>query len=1840
MKKSLLSFSSICFVFITLLLESCSTHAKEEILFNPHIAAFTSGVVSNQTTVRILFNEPVSGISAGSPAEKNLLKVSPSVDGQALWLDNQTLVYKTGEILESDTEYKVSLKLGNLIEGEKDFAFHFRTMKQAFRVDADGMENTTDDLRNNQYFFQLSTADFLPSPEVEQLVEAHQDGKKLDVEWEHNEQNKIHRLMVRDIIRSAKPGSLVLKYSKSIRNASDERSQSFEVPAIGDFKIMDLKSVLYPDQYLQISFSDPIDPRQNMAGLIAIEGVDDLRFGIEKNRVKVYPAFRINGIKKVSVHQGIANTLGKALGIDNQYDISFENLKPEVQFINKGIIMPPSVGLVLPFKTVSLKAVEVRVIKLFENNIPQFLQTSQLDGDGIYEIKRAGRLILKKTIHLDENPTLDLSRWNTFSLDLSTLMQPDPGSIYRVTISFRKQHAVYPCMDADTVDAQLETVTDDKLDLKNEQRYWDSPDSYYSYWDDYQDYDWYQRDNPCHNSYYFDRAVGINLLASDLGIIAKRGNDNQIQVTVASLVTAKPMKGVSIEVLSFQNQILGTGTTNGDGQATVITQGVPYLLIARNEKERGYLRLDDGTSLSLSRFDVAGQTMQQGMKGFIYGERGVWRPGDSIFVSFILENKGLELPKAHPVVFELINPQGKTEQRQVQSLDGRNLFAFRSATSSSAITGMYTARLSVGGARFEKSLRVETIKPNRLKINLDFSGKKLYYGQPSPAILAAKWLHGATARNLKANVSVTLSQSITSFEHYPGFVFDDPVRSFTADESVLFDGQLNEDGAATIVPSISVREAAPGMLKASFYTRVFEEGGNFSIDRFTIPYAPFAVFVGISVPSGDKRGMLLTDQKHKVDVVTLTPDGQPADVRGLNYEVYKVSWRWWWESNDNELASYTGSQSRNMIASGKLDTRNGKGSFDFMVKHPDWGRYLIRVVDPVNGHATGKPVYVDWPGWAVKPMGEDAQTSQMLLFSLDKEKYNVGDKATLTFPSTLGGRALVSIENGYAVINNYWVETKDGMTSFSFEVTNAMTPNVYVNISLLQPHGQTANNLPIRLYGVMPVMVENPMTHLSPVIAMAKELRPEQTAEIRVSEENQRAMSYTLAVIDEGLLDITRFATPQPWNYFFAREALGVKTWDLYSWVMGAYGGRIERAFAIGGGTELDGKKGGDKQNRFQPVVRFMGPYHLGAGKVALHKVAIPRYVGSVRVMVVAAADNAYGAAEKAVPVRSPLMVLTTLPRICSPGETILMPVTLFSMGSQLQRISVEIASHDGFTVEGRASQNVEMAANSERAVYFRLKANGKPGNGKIKVVAKSGSEQAIDETFLAIRSANPVEHRSVSALVTVGESVSLDPLHFGMEGTETVTLEASVIPPLNLGERLHYLLHYPHGCAEQTTSAAFPQLYLADLVENPENISASITQNVMQAINRLSSMQLPNGGITYWPGQSQADEWTTSYAGYFLSEAARKGYVLPDGFMKRWAGFQRNAAQQWSFSKGITGQDEIQAFRLFSLAQSGSADLSAMNRMRKISSLSVMSRWYLAAAYARAGYGDVGRELIVGIPEVMSSEAVWQPTFGSQLRDQAMMLETYNLLKMNEQAFPLVQKISNALSSDQWMSTQTTAYALLAISHYLVDNRSSKSFAFVMSYNGKSEKVSSQKPVFQRKIMSGVNGLIMTNKGDGALFVRLTTTGIPASGDETSYASNLNMTVDYYDMNGNVADVANLSQGSDLMSVVTVRNPGTMGILQNLALTHMVPSGWEIRNTRMEEFSAYNSSVVDYQDYRDDRVLTYFTLSPGESKRIVTLLHASYGGRFYLPAIRCEAMYNNQVAASVAGQWVSVGNE
>lgn len=1811
--------------------------------FGQYISSYTAGVLPSGSYLRIVLAEETADSSVvGRESSVKLFDFKPAVKGKTVWLDKRTVEFRPEKRLTAGQVYEVDFSLskliGNIPAELKTFKYTFQVIPLNFEVSIENLNTyVKTDLKRQKIEGVLQTSDFAENESIEKMLTVQQDGKALQVTWAHAGEGKRHNFVVEEVARKESASKVTLTADGKALGVEQRDEREIEIPALGDFKIMSVKVEQSSTQTIIIQFSDPLSEKQNLAGLISVRGAGTLDFEVRDNEIRVFPPVRQTGSKTLTIEAGIKNILDYRLKEGGTYDVVFEQLNPAVRFTGKGTILPSSDGLILPFEAVNLKTVDVQIIKVFEKNILQFLQVNQLNGGA--ELRRVGKPVLNKAISLDNSGVADLGKWNRFTLDLSTLINTEPGAIYQVRIGFKRSYITYGCADGE------ETPASDQLAFETEES-WNEPDGENSYWDSYQDYyydedyDWQQRDNPCHSSYYrSNRTVQRNVLASDLGLLAKRGGDGNTIVFVNDLKSTKPLSGVTVELYNFQQQVIGTASTDGDGKAIIQSnKEMPFALIARHGAQRGYLRMFDGESLSISSFDVGGEQISRGLKGFLYGERGVWGPGDSLFMTFMLEDKMKLLPPKHPVVFELQNPQGQVTSRLVRSGGENGFYKFATATASDAPTGNWTGRVKVGGTEFSQPVKIEMVKPNRLKINLDFGVEKITAGNNNVSgTLQVNWLHGAPGRGLKAEFEVLLTKAETKFQKYPDYTFEDPSREFYSEAQPVFEGFVNEEGRATVNATIEAPSNAAGMLNAVFRGKAYEESGNFSIDRFSLPYYPFKSFTGIKLPPGDAaRGMLLTDTTHQVEVVTVDADGQPVSRDRVEMSIYKLQWRWWWD-NSEENAVYLSNSYARLLSSGNISTAKGKGSWNFKIKYPEWGRYLVKAYDPVSGHGTAKIVYIDWPGWAGRSRGGN-EGATMLAFSSGKPAYNIGEKATVTIPGSGQGRALVSIENGSRVIASYWVETQKGDTPFNFDITKEMTPNIFVHITSLQPHAQTVNDLPIRLYGVIPIQVEDPGTHLEPVLEMPDVLEPGQEVVIKVSEKSKRKMTYTLAMVDEGLLDLTRFKTPDPWKRFYAREALGVKTWDLYDNVMGAFGSRLERLLAIGGDGIAAGREDDAKANRFKPVVKYLGPFTLDGGSNE-HRFTMPQYIGSVKTMLVAGYEGAYGSVAKATPVRKPLMVLATLPRVLGPEEKLKLPVTLFTMEKNIKNIKVEVKASGPLQVT-ESVKNIAMSG-SDMTIEFDLNVKSLLGVGKIEVTASSGNYKATDVIEIDIRNPNPPVTSVQEGLLEAGKAWNASVAPVGMAGTNSAILEISSLPPINLGQRMKYLLQYPYGCIEQTTSSVFPQLYLDQVKMLTDGEKSAIQANVRAGIERLKSFQQRDGGFSYWPGAENADSWATTYAGHFLIEAEAKGYLVPNEMIRRWKKYQRNKAQDWRKNQEYSSSELIQAYRLYALALAGDAELSAMNKLREQGNLPATAAWMLAAAYAKAGQDEAAKKIMTNLPVTVQPYQEMAYSYGSDLRDKAIILETLILLNERAKGFELLKDISASLSnSSYWMSTQTVAWCLKSVGSFAsAEKRGDLKFSY--TYNGKRVEAGTELPFAQVTLpVDGVKSaaLKVESESKGMLFVRLIAEGTPARGNEQEEANSLSINVSYTNTDGAPVNPARLAQGAEFIAVVSVSNPGTRGAYKNLAINQIFPSGWEINNLRLDEAeSRISGDVPAYQDIRDDRVYTYFDLAPRQQKTFRVLLTASYAGSYYLPAVSCEAMYDRSIYARTKGQPVEV---
>ena len=302
------------------------------------------------------------------------------------------------------------------------------------------------------------------------------------------------------------------------------------------------------------------------------------------------------------------------------------------------------------------------------------------------------------------------------------------------------------------------------------------------------------------------------------------------------------------------------------------------------------------------------------------------------------------------------------------------------------------------------------------------------------------------------------------------------------------------------------------------------------------------------------------------------------------------------------------------------------------------------------------------------------------------------------------------------------------------------------------------------------------------------------------------------------------------------------------------------------------------------------------------------------------------------------------------------------------------------------------------------------------------------------VRAANPPIAKTSETLINDTKEHSFNYAAFGIKGTNRGSLDLSTIPSLNLEQRLNYLIQYPYGCIEQTVSSTFPQLFVLDIASLTADQRADMERNIKACLNRLRLFQLTDGGFSYWPGESMfgADDWGTNYAGHFLLEAQKHGYTLPDGMLESWTTYEKRRANGWTplsrHEIGIDNTDIMQAYRLYLLAVAKAPELGAMNRLREKSNLELTARWQLAAAYYLSGHTSIAANLIENQTTEVPRYRELGYTYGSDTRDKAIILEALAVMHKQDKAFNLMRNLSDILKSDAWLSTQETAYTLMAL--------------------------------------------------------------------------------------------------------------------------------------------------------------------------------------------------------------------
>lgn len=1789
----------------------------------PHIISVTA-------PIDLAFNtEVIPAHQSGMVLDKSPFVFQPAVKGQAQWLSQGLIRFTPAERLDAGTEYKGLFK-GKVAFGDQrnvnDFEFSFKTAEQeVLSFNADFKPDTGKNMV--RLTGSISFAQPVDITRLKKDLICISNKKRLDINISAKKDDPgIVELYLRSVKRTDKPIAFTFTLPKEYEAEKEEWKKEIILPEASAFRIIshsDMNENQREKSAYGFRFSDPVKKGTDLSGYVSIEPSIDYTISADGKYLKIYAPFVYGNQYKIRLLKGLPSALGTALAEDYEASFSFSNLKPQIKWLSKGIYLPSDNQFKVQLKSVNVKEINVSVFEIYNNNMGFFLQNNILnDNQDLYsegdeydyfpsynynELERVGKEIFNKQLTISDVK----NKWVSTELDLSQTFSGRKNTAFVVTCSFSKSDLCGRCIN-------------DRNDFTNDDLY-------------YEDNDYYR--NPCQEGYYYRHGTITKLLiASDIALTLKTARDG-LHVYAVNALKAQPVSGLSLARYSYQNQVLERVITDNNGHA-LFSGSDGHYISGEDKGSLAIIRLDH-PNWELTSYDIAGiEEMKSGIDVFMYTERGVHRPGDTIHLSAIIRCDRKIPPEDQMVHLKVKNPLDQTvfEQRMKCGKNGHLHFAIH--TDIQAPTGNYMAELKVADVVNSKVLKVETVKPNRLKVNIGIADTIYNSEGMINGSIESRYLFGVPAAGLRTVVKANYSALPLSIPVLNGYTFGHPLRKFEERMVEISEDELDSMGKMEISHSIDDIQNIPELLNTRCQVTVFEKGGSFTTQSKNVVVIPYSSFVGIK--NVFKYGSARTGETYDLPIISTDIKGKLVSGHKLTVRWYINKKYWWYDYDNRDKNDFRTRENTYKIAEFNLVSADNPVVQKFEID--DAGQHFIEVIDEQSGHSAALFFWAST--WGQEASHEKAQ-QPLLAVTSDKNVYYTGDKAVFSCETPKDGLAIFTMEQGSSILYQEIKKVNQGRTSFSISVNSDYIPNCYAVISLIQPANRSLNDLPLRIYGLKPLMIEDETTRLKLSLQAPDEIKANSQFQLKIVSTDSREATYTVAVVDEGLLDLTGFDTPDVWNHFFQKRRLAVLSRDNFEEILSSLIPEMDKKFSIGGdlGSERKRRSGESKVQRFKPVVLFAGPVTANPQSTSTLSFDMPNYSGSVRIMVIGCTRNSYVSVDKTVPVRQELMVLTTVPRVAKPGDQFSVPVSLFSNSKSVKDVKVEIKVSGNLTIQGSKDTVATFDTPGEKDIRFTLQAGKNVGSATVIVNAFSGQYHASDTTTLPLTAPNPYYIKVSDTTVSVNKDLVVIPKPIGIEGTNRARIAISRFPDIQIDKRLKDLILYPYGCIEQTVSGIFPQLYIGKLVDLKSYQNLSITDNVNAGINRLQSFCI-DGGFSYWPSDQnqkrEVSDWGSDYAGHFIIEARRAGYYVPDNLYNHWLNYAQNNA------KKIKDKNfRYQTYTLFLLSLAGKPYTGAMNLVREnhINDLDPLSRKLLAGAYFLAGQKDAAESVDKHMVTEITAYRETGGTYGSSLRDQCMIAWISYLMGDKVAAMKIIRSIAQSFHPDGWYSTQETAFALMAICAIYADqNFIGSSSNFSMEFqDGKRREYELKGYQMSIDVSNSFNKTVRIKTSQTEpLYVSISEEGITLEDMVKTEQQGLELTRNFYDDAGNPVTVESISQGKQFWIRYRIRSTASQP-LKELALSSVLPSGWEIINSRMEEgnlppwISKISVTNGKYMDIRDDRVNWFFDLNSSGLADFFIRCNATFAGTFRLPPVTVEPMYSPDYYARIASGVVTV---
>lgn len=1756
------------------------------------------GKVNQLTTFTVEFSYNVAPIEKQNMwLTDKFIEFEPAIPGKFKWTAGNVLIFSPDAALLPIQEYKARITNKVLFGQNLSYDFdEYEFFTPAF--DAEKVEFFWSHVPNEKYKVSVKANLFFnypvnPNTLKDYLTIENEDKPVKNFQIISENASNVIAINIGEITQTNKEQSFEVKIKEGLLSTvgkeplEDTRIFEYEMPPITKLTVTGVSSCVDGDKrWIEVFTTQPAD-NNRINQFVEVKPAANVVFFVNENSFRIEGDFGNEQIVNLKIKKGLPGIYGGDLETEFEQDVSFVNLNPSLSFADrKGKYLMLGGQRNLQINAVNIPGADVEVSQVFKNNLLHFLSQynygnqyyDEYDGYNydtyFYEgdLERFGRTISKTSIKLGGG-----QNWlQSFNVNLDEIYQQKHKGLYVVQVMSTEDRWVY--------------------------------------------------------------ATKIVAL-SDLGIIVKKAA-NEMIVFVNSIATAEPVSDVEINLISSNNQTLLNGKTNSSGVIHFkkikesLKDFTPRLITAETTNDFNFLDLKE-TNIETSRFDVGGAvSSSEGYKTFLYGDRNIYRSGERVNITGIVRDDNTKPIIDVPVIIKVVSPTGKIFDEYKKTLDTEGSFEITFEIPGYSPTGEYRADVYTGAESLIGSYNfsVEDFVPDKIRVNLKSDKNTANPGETIKTKVDAEFLFGAKAAGLRYQADVQVRHRQLYSKKYSSYNFGNSTLTNTNVPNSFSEGTLNEGGNAEFNYIIPADLKSSGIATVYSFISVFDLTGR-TVNRISsVDVYPEKYFIGIK-----SHGYYFsTNEKINFGFAAVDQNDKPA----LDFKAVVKLVRFEWQTvlkKDYSDRYYYASEKKDILEWEKEINISG-GEQNLTVVVPKSGEYELRISKKGNENYYQYTKFYAY-GWGSSSASSfEVDKEGRIEIVADKDKYNPGEKAKILFTAPFSGKMLITIERN-GVYDYKYVDVKNKSVQYELKLEDNFVPNVYITATLFKKHN-TDNTAPFLVgHGFASVKVEQKENLLPVSISAPQKIKPNTKHEIIIKTLPQKNIYVTLAAVDEGILQIKNFITPDPYGFMYAKRALEVESFDLYKLLLPEI---ISQKSSTGGdelARQLQKRTNPISSKRFNLVALWSGIKRTGKDGIVKIPVSIPQFNGEVRLMAVAFTGKRFGSAESKMKVADDLIIEPQIPRFLAPNDSLVMPVAVINTTNKNSNVNVEIKTEGLLKVVSSKSKSITIPPNSTKNVEFTIKANGAIGTGKI-IIETSGSAKIKEETNISIRPISPYISESSSGTIYAGNEIKLKIGKDFVNGTRNTTITISKFPAVKFAKQLKNLVGYPHGCLEQTVSKLFPQLYFEDIAKlvAPEFYR---TQNpiyyIKEGIKKIESMQLWDGSFSYWPGGNESNWWGTVYTAHFLIEAKKAGFDVSDNTLSKLLNYISKKAREKSTYDYVTYKNNSKTitkvaskeiiYSLYVLAAAGKGDIATMNYYKsRPAILANDSKYLLAGAYALMGKWNNYYEVVPQKYNVEKTERESGGSFDSDIRSNAIMLNVLTEVEPSNKQIPFIIKYLSQ-NIERVYSTQEKSFVFLGLGKTARINSNAKVKVDLIA-DGKNVGTFDGKDIGV-KVDKNVSSVLLKASGSGEVYYFVNTEGIK-TGEVVESDSRMKIRRRYFDYRtGSEISSNNFTQGQLVVCKISLTSDNVNA--QNIAISDLIPSGFEIENPRLSgnqqlQWENKNQLNIQYMDVRDDRLVLFTNLSAGSERTFYYMLRVVNKGKFQLPAISASAMYDPEI--------------